>query len=242
MTADPELQERVTHGLSLAASRELIPQERFDEASDRVTELRRWLSGFDAPPITVVGSDEHEALCLEAATKSITLVKDDASALPLRSGISALVIETEPTKLTPADTSDYETPRLAQEIARMTDGTVTGIVIPFAPTAEDIASTVVQASNHEVVVVATVAAHLESAQGGLVEALIRSHSSVIAVSQRTPWDIEAYPSVGTYLCSWSANQLPTQATAAALFGHMAVSGRLPVSVGQFPVGHGLDRK
>ena len=241
MTADPELQERVTRGLSLAASRELIPQDRFDEANERVIELRRWLSGFDTPPITAVGSDEHKALCLDAAAKSITLVKDDACAMPLQPGISVLVIETEPTTLTPADTSDYETPYLAEEIAKMTDGTVTGVVVPFAPIHEDITSTVVLAASHDVVVVGTVAAHLEPAQGELVEALVGSHSSVIAVSQRTPWDIEAYPSVGAYLCSWSANRLPARATAAALFGRAPISGRLPVSVGQFPVGYGLDR-
>ena len=152
-----------------------------------------------------------------------------------------MVVETEPTTLTPADTSDYETPYLAEEITKLTNGTVTGIVTPYAPTSTDIASAVARADSYDVIVVGTVAAHLEPAQGELVEALMGGKSPVIAVSQRTPWDIEVYPSVGTYLCAWSANRLPSRATADALFGHAPISGRLPVSVDQFPVGHGLDR-
>jgi beta-N-acetylhexosaminidase len=241
MTADPELQQRVTRGLSLAASRKLIPQRRFDEANERMIELRRWISEFGTPSIATVGSDEHEALCLQAAARSATLVKDDASLIPLGPDASILVVETEPTTLTPADTSDYETPYLAEEIAKLTNGTVTGIVTPYAPTSTDIASAVARADSYDVIVVGTVAAHLEPAQGELVEALMGGKSPVIAVSQRTPWDIEVYPSMGTYLCAWSANRLPSRATANALFGHTPISGRLPVSVNQFPVGHGLDR-
>jgi beta-N-acetylhexosaminidase len=241
MTADPEQQDRVTRGLALAASRELISQERLEEADSRVTELRRWISTHESPPMSEVGSQEHEALCLEASARSITLVKDDVSGLPLQSDASVFIIETEPAILTPADTSDYERPYLAEEVSKLTSGAAAAAVVPFAPTAADIASMVEQAGRFDVVVVATVAAHLERAQGDLVTALMNAHRAVVAVSQRTPWDLEMYPSVDTYVCAWSANRLPARATASALFGGSSITGRLPVAVGPFPVGHGLDR-
>lgn len=242
MTADPELQERVTKGLSLAASRDLIPRATFETSDKRVSKLRRWVSDFETPPIDVVGCIEHTDLSLEVSSRSITLVKDDAGLVPLRSPASVLVIETDPVTLTPADTSDYETPYLADEIREMTDGTVTSVVVPFTPAWADIASAVNRAKTHEVVVVATVAAHIAPAQAKLVEGLLREHDHVVAVSQRTPWDIEAYPSVGTYLCAWSANRLPARATASALFGRSSISGTIPVAVGSFPVGHGLEMR
>jgi beta-N-acetylhexosaminidase len=241
MTADPEQQNRVTRGLALATSRGLISQSRLEEADDRVTELRRWISTHESPPMSEVGSEEHEALCLEASARSITLVKDDVSVLPLRPDASVLVIETEPTILTPADTSDYERPYLAEEISKITSGTAVAAVVPFAPTPTDITTMVKQARGFDVVVVATVAAHLEPAQGDLVTALASAHGAVVAVSQRTPWDLEAYPSVATYVCAWSANRIPARATASALFGGSSITGRLPAAVGQFPIGHGLDR-
>ncbi len=240
MTADPQQQEHVTRGLSLAASRQLITEEMFCRADDRVSELRQWVSGFDTPSIDVIGSPEHESLCLEAAALSITLVKDDPSVLPLAAAASVLVVETEPTTLTPADTSSYERPHLADEIREMTSSKVTGIVIPFSPTSADIVSATEYTRDHDVVVVGTLAAHLEPELGTLVESLVRAHGTVVAISQRTPWDLGAYPSVETYVAAWSANPLSARATAHALFGRSPISGKLPVSVGHFPIGHGMD--
>jgi beta-N-acetylhexosaminidase len=241
MTADPEQQERVTLSLGLATSRELISQARLEEADDRVTELRRWISAHDPPPISIIGCAQHAQLCLETATRSITLVKDDADLLPIHDNASLLVVETEPTVLTPADTSNYEAPHLADEISKAAAGEVAGIVVPHAPTATDILAVVEQAKNFDVIVVGTVAAHVTPSQGELVQALLVAHDAVIAIAQRTPWDFEAYPMVGTYVCAWSANRPSAQATAAALLGNAPISGGLPVSVGHFPIGHGMDR-
>ncbi len=241
MTADPEQQDRIERGLALAASRELISTSALQMSDARVTDLRQWVADFDTPPIDVVGSADHAALCLEAAARSITLVKDDQALIPLTRSDSILVVETEPTTLTPADTSDYESAHLAEEIRRVSEGVVTPVVVPRASSHADIDSIVEQSHAHDTVVVATVAAHLEPAQGSLVEALLESHDSVVAVSQRTPWDIAAFPAIGAYLCTWSGNRMSARATASALFGDAPISGRLPVIVGRYSIGHGLDR-
>lgn len=242
MTADAEQQDRVTRGLAVAASRELIDTSTLHEADERVLRLRRWVSQFETPPMSTVGSSDHARLCLEAATASITMVKDEESLIPLARRASVLVVETEPTILTPADTSNYEAPYLADEIRSISEGVVTGVVVPHRPTPADVASIVEQSHTHDIVVVGTVAANLEAAQGDLVEALVAAHDSVVAVSRRTPWDVLAYEDVGTYLCVWSANALPTRATASALYGDTPITGKLPTTVGKYPVGHGLVRR
>ena len=241
MTADAAQQDRVTRGLAVAASRGLIAASTLEEADGRVLRLRRWVSQYDTPSIDTVGSADHAELCLEASAASITLVKDDKSLLPLSLTASVLVVETEPTILTPADTSNYEVPYLADEVRRVSGGVVTRVVVPHTPTAADVASVVKQCRSSDIVVVGTVAANLEPAQGVLVEALIAAHDSVVAVSRRTPWDVLAYGAIGTYVCAWSANALPTRATASALYGDSPITGKLPTTVSEFPVGHGLVR-
>ena len=80
--------------------------------------LRRWLGGFADPPMDVVGSAEHRALARELAARSLTLVRDDAGLLPLRLGPEAriLAVMPEPRDLTPADTSSYVPPALADAL------------------------------------------------------------------------------------------------------------------------------
>jgi hypothetical protein len=83
-------------------------------------------------------------------------VKDDVSALPLQPDESVFIIETEQAILTPGDASDCERPCLGEEVSKLTSGAAAAAVVPFAPTAADIASMVDPAERIEVVVVATV--------------------------------------------------------------------------------------
>jgi hypothetical protein len=80
------------------------------------------------------------------------------SALPLQPDASVFIIETGPAILTPGDASDYERPCLAVEVSKLTSGAATAAVVPFAPTAVDIAPVLDPVGRFEVVVVATVVA------------------------------------------------------------------------------------
>jgi hypothetical protein len=56
----------------------------------------------------------------------------------------------------------------------------------------------------------------------------------VTVALRTPWDILAYPAVGTNVCTYSILPESMTALAAALFGETGARrpfpGRLPVSI------------
>ena len=75
MTSDPAQQERVTHGLAAAASRDLISPSILGEspsilgeAADRVLSLRRWLAQFDTRSLETVGSTQHDVLGIGRST------------------------------------------------------------------------------------------------------------------------------------------------------------------------------
>src|SRR5204863_8223146 len=64
-------------------------------SAQRVRALRTWLAGFEQPPLDVVGSAEHGVLAAELARRSITLVRDDAGILPVRSASDAQLLVVE---------------------------------------------------------------------------------------------------------------------------------------------------
>jgi beta-N-acetylhexosaminidase len=71
---------------------------------------------------------------------------------------------------------------------------------------------------------------LEGGFGRFVEQLSSAGRPVIAVSLGSPYLLEAFPSVPTYLLGWSASEVSQQAVARALLGHSPIRGDLPVTL------------
>ena len=236
MTADAEQEERITSGLALGTSRGLISRDRLMEANERVLELRRWVRTFQAPPLDVVGSAEHWNLALDAARKSITLLKNSANLLPLdvSSRDRVLVVEASQRTVTPADTSDFDSPGIADALRDLTDAHVVPAEMPRDGSIPE------HLAGYDVVVLVTDAAHLEHEQAAWARSIVSSHSKVVAVARRTPYDIGEYRDVGTYLCCWSIHRSSAIAAAEAITGRTPITGRLPVSVDGFPFGSGID--
>jgi beta-N-acetylhexosaminidase len=236
MTADAQQEERVITGLSLALSRQLISPDRLAEANRRVIDLREWTKSFEAPSLSVVGSTEHQDLALELARRSITLLKNDRQLVPLNLGTQQriLVIEAPPRLLTPADTSDLETPSVAVALGDCTDASVDAMVMPLD------GSIPFGIDAYDVVVVVTDAANLDQAQAAFARTIIASHNKVIAIARRTPYDINEFPAVDTFLCCWSINRSSATAVAEAITGRSPITGHLPVSFEGYPLGSGIN--
>ena len=207
----------------------------------RLAALRRWLAGFDQPDLGAVGCAEHRALADELARRSLTLVRDDSRLLPLRLAEEqrVLVIQPQPTDLTPADTTSTVAATLAEAIRRRHTAT-DGVVSSVEPDATEIAALRVRAAAADLVVLGTDAAHLRPAQAELARALLSLGRPLMTVALRTPWDLAAYPESATHVCSFGILPPTIEALAAALFGEADFEGRLPVVLaGLYPRGHGL---
>jgi beta-N-acetylhexosaminidase len=218
------------------------PATDTDEAPiARLAALRRWLAGFDQPDLSVVGCADHRALADELARRSITLVRDDAGLLPLRltSDQHVLVIQPQPSDLTPADTTSTVQATLADAIRRR-HGTTDGVATSVEPDAVEIAALREQAASADLVLLGTDAAHLRPAQAELARALLSLGRPMITVALRTPWDLAAYPESAVHVCSFGILAPTMDALAAALFGQRDFGGRLPVAIrGLHARGHGL---
>jgi beta-N-acetylhexosaminidase len=240
-TADESAIERLVEGIAQAQRRGLIDADDDAAATRRLGELRTWLGRFDQPPLDVVGCAEHQALAAELARRSITLVRNDDRLLPLMPAADAriAVVQSMPADLTPADTSSTVTPTLASALSRRLAG-VEEILLPATPREADIAGLGERVAGSDLVIVGTFSAHLQPAQAALAAAVLAAGKPTVTVALRTPWDLLAYPSARTHVCSYGILPPTMEALAAALVGEAPFAGRLPVDIaGLYPRGHGL---
>jgi beta-N-acetylhexosaminidase len=240
-TADELALQRLEEGLAQAQRRGLIDADDDAAAKRRLGELRRWLARYDQPPLDVVACGEHQALAAELAGRSITLVRNEDRLLPLQPAAEAriAVVQSMPADLTPADTSSTVQPTLASALRRRHAG-VEEIRLPVLPGEADIAGLGERLATFDLVVVGTFSAHLQPAQGALAAAVLAAGRPTVTLALRTPWDLVAYPSARTHVCSYGILPPSMEAVAAALLGEAPFVGRLPVEIaGLYPRGHGL---
>ena len=155
---------------------------------------------------------EHHALALELARKAITLLKDDASLLPLKPGEPLLVIETT----------------AAKGLGALLGATT--LEIKNDPDASAITAALGMAHDGCKVIVTTTDANFYPGQVKLVTELLAKNPNIIIVSVRTPYDISVLPTVPTVLAAYGGNPPSLQAIADVLMGKSEPSGVLPVTL------------
>jgi beta-N-acetylhexosaminidase len=131
--------------------------------------------------------------------------------------------------LTPADTSSYVKPELADALRRY-HPRVDEFSFAMSPAAEEIGALSERLTKYDVVVLGTINATAHPAQAHLVKKLVRQGSRLITVALRMPYDLAAYPEAPTYVCAYSILPSSMEALAEALFGQIAFTGGLPVTI------------
>jgi beta-N-acetylhexosaminidase len=225
-------QRRIEAALRRAAEVGLFQPAGLVASDRRIGALRAWLAGFPEPPLSTVGAAGHRALAGELAARSLTLVRNGDGLLPLRLGPAARIaaIMPAPRDLTPADTSSFVAPSLAEAL-RARHPHIDSYVTGHPPAAAEINAVRDRAGTYDLIVIGTISATPGSPQAELVEALRSTGVPLVSVALRTPWDVLAYPGVGTHLATYSILPESMTALAAALFeGPEAFPGRLPVTL------------
>jgi beta-N-acetylhexosaminidase len=225
-------QQNVAASLLQAARSGTLKGTDLKNSFSRIQALKNWLALQPSPPeLSVVGCAAHQAVAAEIATRSITRVRDHAGLLPihLQPEQRLAVIVPKPSDLTPADTSSYVTPTLANAL-RVYHRMVDEFIMPYAPQDLEIASVLERIQGHSRVIVGTINAFTEPAQSRLVKAVLASGIPTVVVAMRMPYDLKAFPEAPTYLCSYSILPPTMHALARALCGQAGFPGRLPVTI------------
>jgi beta-N-acetylhexosaminidase len=228
---EPSRQEAAFAALVQAARRGLIPPREILESGRRILALKKWLARRKQPSLDVVGCAEHQALAREVAEKAVTLVRDRDGLVPVRLKPEArvAVVVPRPEDLTPADTSSYLVPSLAEAVRRHHPRT-DQFLVSMNPAPADIQELRAKLGGYDLAILGTINATGHPGQAALVDAVLDQGTPTVAVALRMPYDLRAYPRVSTYACTYSILAPSMEAVADALWGRIPFKGRLPVSL------------
>ncbi|MBZ0307909.1 MAG: glycoside hydrolase family 3 protein, partial [Anaerolineae bacterium] len=129
--------------------------------------------------------------------------------------------------LTPADTSSRVQIQLANFIQQRHART-TALQLPFQPSEQEIAEIIQAAEAASIVIVGTINA--DENQAALVRTLYHRGKMPIVVALRTPYDLNAFPMIETYLCSYGIRPVSMKALARVLWGEIEAQGVLPCNI------------
>lgn len=232
VTSDPLDQSRAFEGLMQGFQTGQLAMDELRTSVERISRLKKWSSEHSMPhELAVIRSAEHMKVADEIAERSITLVRDHNNYLPLKreSDQRVAVIVPKPQDLTPADTSSYVQPKLAESI-REYHARVDEFVIPYSPSEQESASVLERVREYDVIVVGTINAYAEEKQAEFVRSLLKVGKPVIVIAMRLPYDLASFPQASTFICTYSILEPSMRAVVNSLFGQGEMKGQLPVSI------------
>ncbi len=181
------------------------------------------------PPLRVIGCEEHQQIAQRIADQSITVVRGQRVPLSVTPDQMIAVVTPHPEDLTPADTSSQVRISLADAIRRR-HPLVQSIEMPYQADEKAIDAVLQGTEQAHTVIVGTIRADMDSSQAKLVKALHQRDQNLIVVALRTPYDIQAFPMIQTYLCSYGIRSVSMEAVAKVLFGEITAQGILPCRI------------
>lgn len=247
-------------GLLQAAKSGEIPRSQIDASVRRLLLLKAQV-GLGQPGSHLVdlaripyslGKPASYALAEEVAEHALTLVRDENHMLPLDSGKEERLL----VLLFVSDAHSDDGRMLEREIRkrvprarvvyvdrRSADLEASGIATLLRE-ARHVVAAVYSVSQPAAAQASTTSASGLTAQGSagiLRNVLELAGDRTLVVSLGSPYSILNFPSERSYLCTYSSSPTSETAAAKALFGEIAIHGKLPITLpGIAPRGSGMD--
>lgn len=245
MPSDPE---QAIRAVVVAVGSGRIPRKRIDESAARVlaAKIRLGLTkkrSVDLDAIAdVIQSPEAAASAQRASDGAVTLLKNDGSLVPLSSPNSDCVI------LAVEQHTSVSGQRFRQDFARRAPQSRIWFVDGTMPEAELEASLPPAGSCSTVIFAAFVSVAAEKGSVALpgslatfLQKLTEGSLPVVFVSAGNPYLLASAPKVAAYMATFSVTQPSESSAVKALFGEIAISGRMPVTIPGFAaLGDGIQ--
>ncbi len=233
----PKRAEDVINGVLAAVQSGRITRRRIDESVAKVLAAKVQLGlnrkkAVDLDQIAdLVDSPEAEERAQQVADHAVTLVNDQKDQLPLRHPDSACLITLSESR------HGQQGQRLIEEVKKRAPAMITNALDPGMSQA-DLDQVSQKTSNCEQIIVAafvSVSAYRGNvALAGLypdfLNALIAGKVPVTLAALGNPYLARSFPNAAAYLTTYSPTPLSETALAKALFGEIAITGRLPVTI------------
>lgn len=229
----------------------LIPVSRIDEAVSRILTYKMALLKRDPAVLKegMVGLQQagwaaHEKLARQIAADALTLLRNRRRLLPLQlNPTDEIVVICFQKKLTVVEENhdglavslagtfrEYHSRIFQLTVAADLDAAARSRLqaeLGAKPPALVIAATQDAAGNPE--------------QAALVRQLADRGYPLVVIAMRTPYDLQAFPEVDTYVAAYGFRRVTLEALAQLLWGKITPKGKLPVAIpGLYPIGSGLE--
>ncbi len=212
-----------------------VPRARLDDAVRRVLAAKA-VAGLhrgarvDAAALARVGTAPHREVAQRVADRSVVVERDARRLLPLKRGARVLHVTYSRTGRGPAGAT------LQRYLAESGIAAEHVRVSPSTPAAA-FARLSARARSAGVLLVSAEVAPFQyqslGVSGGFapfVQAAARAGVPVVAVSLGSPYLINAFPAVGTYVLAWGPHAVSERAAGRGLTGAQPFLGRLPVTI------------
>jgi beta-N-acetylhexosaminidase len=227
-----------------------ITEARLDESVARILGWKKKLKLYEnrVPFVgglaKIVDTPPVQALEAEIARRSLTIVREQPGALPLRKGSKLL-------SLVVADEASLNGPTgpLAAEVKARVPSVRTVTLDPRS-TPEETRAAVDAAKDADAVLV-SLFVRTRSGQGKItvpeagrtaIPQLLALGKPVVVVSFGSPYLLRNFPDLPTYLCAWGGQDIAQVAAVQALFGEAAIGGKLPITIpGLARRGDGIEK-
>ncbi len=239
--------ELTRDGLINAVKSGKISKETINNSVRRILEVKAWL-GLHINRYTsekeitkFVGRTESEKLAKEIAEKSITLVKNEHSVIPVKRNSKATFIALTSDDYTNQGT--YFKTLLNKHFSALSFG-----IIDPRTNKNEFSELKEKAGESDCIIVGAYVSirvnkgtvNLNNKQTEYLNELLKTGKPVIVISFNNPYLIRQFPEIPVYLCAYSSRNICQDAVFNAITGLTSISGRLPIEIpGIFPYGHGI---
>lgn len=219
-----------------------ISPEQIEQAAARILALkerlqRRAEQQSTAPNLDWVGCEAHRQLRDQIYERSITLVRDQQHLLPLHLEPEQhlLVVYTHRDIWTQVEDKGYPEEFLLESL-RQRHANTSAIVLSELTTPAEYEQLYHSAEEADVILMVTVNALLDQQQVKVMHRLLATERPLIGLATYSPYDLLAFPELGTYLVTCEYTQPAIAAATRVLFGEIQPQGKLPVSLpGLYPL-------
>ena len=242
--------EAVMDALIQSAKKGEIQAARIDESVRRILEAKARLGLHKNRLVSIekldkiIAAKQHLDLAQQMFEKSITLVKNENQILPLPvSGTKIAVLSLS------SDPGGYFAGRPLIEEMEERDLNISSFYYADAFTGEEYLKEGMEKAMEADVIIFALFSVIQARKGnvGLNESHIQMVKEaaagsipVVVISFGTPYFINHFPQVDSYICAYRWSSEAQKTAVKALFGEIDLQGRLPVTIpGLYPMGHGI---
>jgi beta-N-acetylhexosaminidase len=233
----PKRAEDAIRGVVAAVQNGRISRKRIDDSVNRVLAAKVRL-GLTRKKLVnlediadVVDSPESDERAQSVADHAVTLVTDTKDSLPIRHPETTCLIA-----LTEGRRSQQGI-RLIDEVKKRAPGITTTVLDP-AMTKADLDQVIEKASSCGQIIAAAYASvnayrgnvALAGGYPDFLNALIAGKVPVLLAALGNPYLVRSFPNVAAYMTTFSPTPTSETALAKALFGEIAITGHLPVTI------------